>query len=372
MVKRNKKILIISVSTGSGHVRAANSILKTAREKHPHLHIDHIDMMDYVSKTMRKTIVESYNLMVKQLPELWSFFYKKTDGHKFSTHVRRLSKLFNRVNTGHFFEYIKNYKPDYIIVTHFLPIYAISQMKKKYGITVPISIVITDYHNHDLQIAPNISRYFVASKKMLQKLNLQGVPKKNIIVSGIPIDPVFYKPKSISRLKKIYNAPKNITNILVLSGGQGFADTNKIITTLFKSKNKLNIIAIAGNNIKLQQQLQRLKPPKKIDLKVIGWTDKIDDYMRISDIVITKPGGLTTTECIILKKPIIAISPIPGQEEYNAEYILENRLGVIARTPEDLLYYLYKGIPSQPNHIYKKLKKGNFTAAEKILNEVLK
>ena len=197
-----------------------------------------------------------------------------------------------------------------------------------------------------------------------------GIPEENITMSGIPVDPVFYENKPLEELKKIYQAGGAQKNILVLSGGQGLAHTDKIISALFKSKANLHIFAVAGNNDKLKHDLEKLFPPANMQLTTLGWTDKIDEYIRIADMVITKPGGLTTTECIILQKPIIAISPIPGQEEYNAEYILENNFGVIAREPEDLLYYLEKNFASSLN--LKNRKNNKKTSAEIILEELEK
>ncbi len=365
-----KKILIISISAGSGHLRAAQAIAKTATAKFPELEVRHIDMMDYVSKSMKTAVVESYDLMAKQLPELYGFFYKKTDRPKISWRLRKLSKFFNKINSGNFFKYIQEFQPDLILCTHFFPIYALAELKKKYNLTTPISLVITDYRHHGLQTSINISHYFVPIKKISWDLARNNVPAKNITVSGIPIDPSFYETKSAAELNKKLNIQDGYKNILVLSGGHGLIDTNKIIACLFQLSGKINIFAIAGNSQKLKQQLEKLTPPKYINLNIIGWTDKIDEFMRVADVIISKPGGLTTTECMVLRKPIIAISPIPGQEEYNAEYILENKLGVIAHIPEDLLYYIENDFSSRFSP--PKIPPSQPTAAEIILNELIK
>ena len=340
MTEKKKKIAIISVSTGSGHVRAAQAIFNVAQKFYPEIEAEHINMMDYVSATLKNSIVESYDIIAKQLPELWGFFYKKTDRPKISEYIPKFISIFHQGNTGKFFKYINQFNPDHILCTHFLPIYAIGVMQKKNNTTKSVSLLMTDYHTHFLQKSPIVSHYFVSTKKMSWKLTQKGVPAQNITISGIPIDPSFYQDKNNNELKKSYNADNGKKNILVLSGGQGLVKIDGIITTLFKTKQKINIFAVAGNNRKLKKSLEKLIPPENINLNVIGWTDKMDEYMRIADLIITKPGGLTTTECVALQKPIIAVSPIPGQEEYNAEYILENNLGVIAQSYDDLLYYV--------------------------------
>jgi processive 1,2-diacylglycerol beta-glucosyltransferase len=369
-MKKNKKILLVSVSTGSGHIRAAEALEKTAKKKYKHLTVEHIDMMNYVSTPIRKSVIESYDIMAKQLPNLWGFFYKTTNKQQLLNQAPKFAKLFNQINTGAFFNYIKKFEPDHILCTHFLPIHALFTMNKKIKLTCPISILMTDYHNHAFQTSPNISRYFISTEKMQWKLMSAGIDKKNITISGIPIDPVFYKQKKVNKLKNKYKATSEQKNLLILSGGQGLVDTNNIVSALFKSKQKIKIFTIAGKNKKLKNQLDKLKAPKNIKLNVIGWTDKIDEYIRIADLIITKPGGLTTTECISLNKPIIAISPIPGQEEYNAEYLLENQLGVIARDSDELLFYVETNPPQLKTR--KKIHSTKKKSSEIILDKISK
>lgn len=366
MTMQNKKILLISVSTGSGHVRAAQAIERTAKAKFPEIEVTHINMMDYVSLPVKNTILDSYSLLATQLPEVWGFFYKKTNKLKMSKYAQKMAGLLNMVNAGRFYNYIKKTQPDIIVCTHFLPMHALSTMTYQ----PKTAIILTDYDNHYFQTLSNVNHYFVPTEKIKWRMVYMGIPKENITISGIPVDPVFYENKPIEKLREQYKTSENEQNILVLSGGQGLIDTEQIISTLFKSVKNLHIFAISGNNDKLRRKLEKLSPPENIKLTALGWTDKMDEYMRIADIIITKPGGLTTTECITLKKPIIAISPIPGQEEYNTEYILENNFGVVARTPEDLLFYVEKNTPS-----FSLLKNKNISekaSAEIILEELKK
>lgn len=335
-----KKILLISVSAGAGHVRTAEALKKTAVSLYPDLEIEHIDMMDYVSTSLKKTIINSYDIMAAKAPELWGYFYKKTNSPKLNHHVDKISNFFNQFNSGPFFKYILDYKPTDILCTHFLPSYAILSIQKKNKLEAKISTLMTDYFSHDLQIVKNVQTYFVPTKKTKYHLVSFGIDPDNIVVSGIPVDPIFYEEKNVSDLKQKYGATDDKTNLLILAGGQGLIDTSNIIKSLYKTKGQYRMFAIAGKNKKLHSALEKLNPPENIELHTVGWTDSMDEYMRIADYVITKPGGLTLTECITLEKPVIAVSPIPGQEECNAEYLLENNLGVVVRTPSDLLYYL--------------------------------
>lgn len=335
-----KRILIVSVSAGAGHVRAADALKKTADLYFPDIEATHIDMMDYVSAPMRMAVTDSYDLIMKKAPELWQFLYDKTNTSKVSRTLSELTKFINQINAAKFYTYVAEHRPDAIICTNFLPASALMGAPKKYRITAPLSIVMTDYDKHALLLTPGLQHYFVSTEKMKWKMMQNGIEEKRIVVSGIPIDPVFYEKKSAEALKKKYDIHPHKKIILVLSGGQGMTKSDKIVEGLFDSAKDTVIIAIAGKNKKLEKSLRKLTPPQTIDLCIIGWTDTMDEYMRIADVIITKPGGMTTTECIALGKPIIAIEPIAGQEEANALYILENNLGRVALSGEDVGFYV--------------------------------
>lgn len=360
-------LLLVSVSAGAGHGQAAEAIRKTAAKRYPELTVAHIDMMDYVGRAVKKAVVESYELMATQFPELWRFMYKKTDRPQTSRLVRGGSKLLNRGAAGRFLEYIAAQKPDQILCTHFLPAHALLEAPAKHQLQAPISILMTDYDKHDLLTTPGLNHYFVATEKMQWKMQRAGIPAARITVSGIPVDPVFYEAKDPAALKDTYLIPKDKPVFLILSGGQGLAKLDAIVTTLFVSPRPIHIIAIAGNNQKLLEKLEQLQPPAHITLTSVGWTDQMDEYMRLADVIITKPGGMSTTECLTLGKPMILISPIPGQEEHNAEYILERGGGVIAHTTDDLLYYVENELTALVAKSAPQIKKP-LAAAQIILN----
>ena len=146
------KILLISVSTGSGHVKAAEALKKTANILYPKLDIEHINMMDYVSLAMKKTITEFYDIMAKKIPDLWGYFYKKTNSAKLAPHTNKIASLFNQLNSATFFKFVLDYKPTHILCTHFIPLYALLALQNKNELNTKISILMTDYFSHDLQI----------------------------------------------------------------------------------------------------------------------------------------------------------------------------------------------------------------------------
>lgn len=360
-----KKVLLISASAGSGHVRAAQALEQTAQQFFSTaMEVTHIDMMEYVALPV-KTAIKSYDIMVKQMPELWGFLYKKSDNIERMDQFRKLTNVLNRINATKLYTYVAEYKPDVIVCTHFLPAQALFAAPEKYKVSAPICMVMTDYDKHNLLMMDGLAHYFVATEKMKHKMVYEGIAQDDISVTGIPVDPLFYEPINKQALQKSHHIPENQPVILVLSGGYGLAHTDEIIPALFELKQPTTIIAIAGHNKALLKSLEELDAPSHITLNAIGWTDAIHEYMTLADAIVTKPGGLTTSECIALGKPIIAIQPIPGQEEQNAEFILENGHGVIAHSRHDVLYYAEQAIQKTEK------KERPPMAAKRILKKVL-
>lgn len=336
-----KKILIISVSAGSGHVRAAQALEETAKAQFPNLIVEHIDLLDYLSLPTKKIFFDSYRKLATDLPKLWGFFYNSINIPKRREQFDKLTNLLKKFEAKKgLLKKINEFEPDYIISTHFSPTDIILQHKSTLKKMPKLATVITDYGIHELWLREGVDRYFVATEKMSLAMQKRGIDKNIITVSGIPVDPKFTKKIPLVELKKQPKNSANQKNILILSGGQGTIDIEQIVESIKKSKSPLHIVAVAGTNKKLFDRLKNIQIPNHINLEVLGWTDQIHTYLGLADLVITKPGGLTISEAIAMKKPIIAVQPIPGQEDKNLEHLIEEGFGVVAHTAEEILFYL--------------------------------
>ncbi len=360
-----KKLLIISFSAGSGHVRAAEAIRKTAEIHFPGVTTVHIDLADYLPTTTKAIILKSYLFAASKIPSLWRFLYEHTNDDAGQELLEMVTQLGANINAGKLYRFIDELQPDYIINTHFLSTKLL--FARKTPPTAPVSTVVTDYDVHEYWITEGTHTYFVASEKIVWKLKKKGIPYRNIVKSGIPIDPVFFTKNNVSALKKQQNIPQSKPLVLVLSGGQGIGRTIDIVTILRDLETPCQIIAIAGNNFELQTKLATIPMPEHISLTALGWTDQMDQYMRMADVIVSKPGGLTTTECMTLKKWLIAAMPIPGQEEVNATFLLDHQAGSVATTYEDLLFYTEEQL-KHPRTVQYRPK----PAAETILKHVEK
>ncbi len=325
MVKSKKTILILSVSAGTGHVRAAEALEQTAKLDFPELNAIHIDAMDYVPKFVRHLFSDSYIKIVNRYPALWDFMYQKSD--KVEARNSKLKKLrltMECLNAIKLNKMINKINPDHIICTHFLPSELLSHMTHKRKINIPCWVQVTDYHIHGLWVQPNHFGYFVASEEVAWRIRDYGVSADKIHVTGIPVSPVFFQNLSKRECAAEIGISADKTTLLIMSGGFGMGRIYELTEGLLSLNIDAQIIVLAGRNRVLLKRLQKLATKYNNRFVPLGYTSQIERIMAVSDIAISKPGGLTTSECLAMNLPMIVISPIPGQEERNANYLLEN------------------------------------------------
>ncbi|MBI2990011.1 MAG: glycosyltransferase [Candidatus Magasanikbacteria bacterium] len=329
-----KKILIISAKAGAGHIRAAEALTKTALLQFPELEVKHIEFTDFIPSVLKTVFFDSYGPLVCKAPIIWDFLFKKTNTELGSATILKLISFLQKTRGSSFVKAVLDFNPDLILHTHFVSPYISSESKQLAHI--PNAIVITDYGVHKLWVGLPQADYFMPHQDMIRELNLQRIPLSRIHVTGMSIDPVFYKHKESGQLKQKYGFELGKPLILVLAGGQGLSDTTKPVKAISSIQTPFTLVAIAGKNKTLEKKLKNLKLPKQINYRTTGWTDTIDEYIRMADCVVGKPGGMTTSECMALGKPIIAINAVPGQEELNADFIIKHRLGLIAKSMSEL------------------------------------
>jgi processive 1,2-diacylglycerol beta-glucosyltransferase len=320
-----KKIAVLSVSAGAGHVRAAEALRVTAAERFKDLELVHIDVMELVPKFFRKLYSESYVNIVNKHPALWGYLYNKSD--RFESQDSQLKQLrlgIERLNTKKLKKTLQEVEPDAIICTHFLPAGLLDRMVRKGKTDIPCYVQVTDFDVHYLWIQSYLNGYFAASSEVAWRMVDRGVPEEKIQVTGIPIMPVFCQKYSRSECAAELGISPDKTTLLMMSGGLGIGGIDSQAERLLKIDKDFQIIALAGKNQKLLEKLEDLEKKWPGKFKAMGFTDKVERLMAVSDLVISKPGGLTTSECLAMGLPMIAVSPIPGQEERNADYLLEN------------------------------------------------
>ena len=340
-----KKVLILSAAVGAGHLRAAEALEKQFKNEHAAEEVKNIDVLDYTNPLFRRLYGKAYLEMVNKMPEVLGWMYDSLD-KPWQNERRRLA--LDRLNTLPLIKFLKDYQPDIAVCTHFLPAEIISWLKAKKKIDFPQVIVVTDFDAHAMWLCHHFEQYFVALDETRIHLSKIGIPAEKITVSGIPIDPIFAETKDKSAMREKYGLEKDKLTIMVSAGGFGVGNIEHLLAALSDVQTPAQILAICGRNEDLKVKLEKLSKEKlnneRVTFKPIGFTKEMDEYMSASDLIVGKPGGLTTSEALAKGLIFVVVNPIPGQEERNSDHLLEkgcaikcNNLPVLAYKIDELV-----------------------------------
>lgn len=340
-----KKVLILSAAVGAGHLRAAEALEKTFKQLGAAEEVKNIDVLNYTNPLFRRLYGKAYLDMVNTMPEVLGWMYDSLD-KPWENERRRLA--LDRLNTQPFINLLKAEKPDLAVCTHFLPAEIISWLKAKKKIEFPQSIVVTDFDAHAMWLCHNYEQYFVALDETKIHLAKIGIPAEKITVSGIPIDPLFAESKDKSAMREKLTLENDKLTILVSAGGFGVGNVEHLLKALGDLETPSQIVAICGRNEELKTKLEKLALEKlnneRVTFRPIGFTREMDEYMSAADLIVGKPGGLTTSEAMAKGLIFVVVNPIPGQEERNSDHLLEkgcaikcNNLPVLAYKIDELV-----------------------------------
>lgn len=325
---KKEKIIILYASVGGGHLKAAEGVKDYISKNYKNCSVKMIDSLKYTSKVVDKIVIRSYVNMVKFSPEIWGDIYKFSEKQytaaNFSNAVQKL--LSNRLYT-----LIREEEPDSIISTHPFITEMVASLKKRGKIDTDLNVILTDYASHKFwELKPEfVNKYFVANKEMKEGLIYNGIPKEKIFVTGIPISPAFLEPHNKEKIYEDFGLDSSKKTILFFGGGEyGLSKIKDYFEKLLEVESDIQIVAVAGKNLKTQKTFRKLANTSSKKSIILGYSNRIHDLMSIADFVISKPGGLTTTEVLVSNIPFIIINPIPGQEEENARFLLNNGAAV--------------------------------------------
>jgi len=324
-MKTKPRVLLLSATSGAGHVRAAQALEKAFSARGDCL-VEHIDALQYVSKLFQRIYDKAYISMVQRAPELMGVLYDRTDQPW--QHPRRRLAL-DRLNTGPMIRLLKRIQPDLCVATHFLPAEIMAWLIGKRKLLAHNAIVVTDYDVHAMWLCRTVDRYYVAIDEAKEYLARIGVPREKLVVTGIPIDPLFAAPVTRSEARKQLGLDATATVILISAGGYGIGPVEQLVKDLLVLQRPWQIVAIAGKSEKTKKRLEEIaREAGKLQsgaprLCAVGFTTDMDKYMAAAELMVGKAGGLTTSEALARALPMALIEPIPGQEERNADHLLE-------------------------------------------------
>jgi len=327
------KVLIFYTTKNSGHYKAAQAIEVALKQKSNDIEVFNIDCLNYTNPVISKIAYSSYLSLIKRKPEVWEYLY---DNPKVVKKVHKFKEIIHKHSSPKLHLMIEEYRPDVIVCTQAFPCGLVADYKNSYSSNIPLIAVLTDYYPHSFWLHSEVDIYIVACEGAKMRLIKEGVPDDKIKIYGIPVNPKFFNESPSGHIRQKLDIDKNIPVVLVMGGSQGFGPLKKIVFSLDQVSLDFYIVISTGFNEKLNKYLNKRKNTFSHRLKVCGYEDNMDELMQISNVLVTKPGGLTTAEAISKKIPMVIFNPIPGQEKNNTKFLLDRGIALKASDSEEV------------------------------------
>lgn len=330
------RILIATVTAGAGHLQAAAALEEAWKAWRPTDEVVRVDLLDFVPKLQKKVYSDGYVKFVGHAPELWGMVFKKTDKPALWQKLSSLRRNFAKQTNRKFVKYLKEFAPDMVLSTHFLPPEILGGLNFAEGKKPFVGCVVTDFEAHALWMEPGVDFYCVAAEDTRKSLVARGVEAAKIAVTGIPIGLRFGKPIDTAAVRKTLGIRDDLPVVLVLGGGFGMGPVAEILKQMNEVKTPLQVLVVAGRNEELRRDLAMME--HKHPTRVFGFVTNMHELMAVSALIVSKPGGLTTSEALALGKPLFILNPIPGQEAANSDFLLEKGAATKVNRAEDVAF----------------------------------
>ncbi len=328
------RILFLSASVGGGHTAAAAAVESALRDVDGEIETQTVDSYKYAASVFSKVVANGYIGMVKNVPQIYRFIYDRAERSRDIPAFRRWVSQYTAANLR---ALVSERKPDLVVCTHAFPCGVMSEYKRQFDPSLPVVGIVTDFVVHPFWIYNNIDAYAVATPEMRQALLARGVKRDRIVVSGIPVDPRFGRPRlPPAELRAALGLPQDRHIVLMMGGGLGIGPLDRMIRALGKVDVPLAGAIVVGRNGRLEKRVLAVAEQTDYPLRVFGFVDNVYDYMHASDVLLTKPGGLTSSEALSAELPMVLVKPLPGQEERNTRYLVSRHAAVRAKGERQL------------------------------------
>jgi processive 1,2-diacylglycerol beta-glucosyltransferase len=345
---KSHKILFISAPVGAGHIQAARSISTAMCRQHEDLETKMANIFDFFNPYVGKVILNAYLKVLKLFPKLYGLMY----GWGNESHIALLGRQFvSRYLSKKMEKYIMEYNPDVIVCTHATPAGLVAYLMKHKELRIPVVVVVTDFVVHRLWVYPEIQHYIVANENMRNFLTEHGIKENCTSVMGIPVDEKFSKLPDMRSIRKKLQFSNQVRTVLIMGGGAGILPMDDILLCCEKIDISLQIIVVTANNKSMYKKIMKLLPQLRNKVQVLGYVSYIDELMAVSDLIISKPGGMTCAETLSIGIPMVIYKPIPGQEEANTSYLIEHRVALRAECLQDINLIIKKLFIEQPEEL---------------------
>jgi len=326
------RVLVVSGSAGHGHTMAGEAVAEALRARHPRVVVQHVDAVAQMWNSYKHVYRWAYLRLVDKNPALWRALYESTNRR-----TTAIGHALTVIAGGPLVRMVRRWKPHAVVCTHFLAPELLSRALRRNRLQCEVQAVVTDHDAHRVWYYPEVSRYYVASELVKARLSLTfSVPEERIDVTGIPVRSAFTAESDPLPTRLTYGLDPQRPTVLFLSGGFAVGPMAQAIIGLWRERRDIQVIAVCGRNERLRRRIARLPRPSGAALHALGFVEEVRDLMGVADVVVAKSGGITVSECMAVGKPIVMSAAIPGQEERNADAVVEAGAGYKALTPEEV------------------------------------
>jgi processive 1,2-diacylglycerol beta-glucosyltransferase len=315
-----KRVLILSASVGSGHVKAADALARAMRARSDVDEVLSDDSLDHTNVLHKQFYSTLYKKLSAMLPEFLGWWYETSDDPWVADKGRLLIDLPQALPL---INLVREFRPDVILCTHFMPAGVISWLIANGKLDARLGVVITDFHFHAFWITRAFNWYFVAQEDDKIHMEALGLPSDRIEVTGIPVEPEFGTPVDVNAVLERHGLQSGRPTILVAGGALGMSPATAVVRQLLQVERDFQAIIVCGKNEEMQNEIVELLKDRPADFRVLGYTKDMADFMSVATILLSKPGGMTTAEAVACGLPMMILDPIGGQEERNADVLLE-------------------------------------------------
>ena len=316
---------------------AAAALDEAWRALRPNDAVDRVDLVKFFSPLHRKIVSDGYVSVVKHAPELWGMMFAKTDKPALARKFNRVKSVFPSKSRHLFGRYVTQFHPDAVLCAHYLPLETLAHLRRKKDGPRPLAVsVVTDFEAHALWMEPCVDLYCVAAEETKARLVARGAKAEDVVATGIPISARFSSKPDAKAVRLAMGLRDDLPVLLVPSGGFGMGPVGQILAELDKVERPFQTVVVTGRNQELRQELAA--QDRKHPTQVLGYASNMHELMAVADLILTKPGGLTSSEALAMGKPLFIFNPIPGQEAANSDFLLERGAAAKVNRVEDLPY----------------------------------
>ncbi len=322
---KHKRILLMYISQVSGHRQGAVAIAKSLKSIDPDCEILSINGFGYIYPLTEKIINTAYMGVIKRAPKIWEYLY---DNPKIVKLSEKWKRSIHKSSHKKLKPLIEEFKPDVIVCTQAFPCGMVADYKKTHHLSMALIGVLTDYAPHLYWLHEGVDYYVVPSQEAYDRYVKEGVASHRIKIFGIPIRMKFAKRVDRHAIAGKLGLDLNVPTVLIMGGGQGLGPMKEAVRSLVRLHRPLQLIVICGTNVKLARWIKKIHRRTNKKIILYDYASNVDELMEVSSLIVSKPGGMTTSECLAKGLPMVIVDPIPGQEERNSRFLVNQGIAI--------------------------------------------